>query len=136
MGWRESLVRLADYEVEQLQMRLAEVVERRMGAQMKLVMLHAEMEAECARAASDAEAGWYRMAYLQGWRTRRDQAQADLAAAEAEEAGARDALAQAFEELKKYEQLMENAAEAERKALARLDSAALDELGARRASGR
>src|SRR3974390_1382978 len=105
MGWRDSLVKLADYQVEQLQMRLAEVVERRTAAQMKIAMLHAEAEAECARAAGDAETGWYRVGYLQAWRTRRDQATADLAAAEAEEAGARDALAQAFEELKRYEQL-------------------------------
>ena len=136
MGWRESLVRLADYEVEQLQMRLAQVVERRILAQMKLLTLHAEQESECAQAACDAEAGWYRLGYLHGWRARRDQAQAELAEAEAEEAGARDALAQAFEELKKYEQLRENAAQAERKVVARLDVAALDELGARRVSGR
>jgi flagellar FliJ protein len=136
MGWRESLVKLADYEVEQLQMRLAEVVERRSGAQMKVAMLHAELEAETARAAADAESGWYRVGYLQAWRARRDAAQADLAAVEAEESGARDALAQAYEELKRYEQLRENAAQLEREAAARLDAAVLDELGARRASGR
>jgi len=136
MGWRQSLVRLADYEVEQLQMRLAEVVEKRTAAQLKLAMLHAEAEAERARAAADLQTGWYWPGYIAAWRVRRDQAQADLAAAEAEEAGARDALAQAFEELKKYEQLMESAAEAERKAAARLDGAVLDELGSRRALGR
>jgi flagellar FliJ protein len=136
MGWRESLVRLADYEVEQLQTRLAEVVQRRTAAQMSIVVLHAEAEAECARAASDAEAGFYRVGYLQAWRTRRDIAQSELAAAEAEEAGARDALAQAFEEKKKYEQLMENAAAEARREAARADAAILDELGARRASGR
>jgi flagellar FliJ protein len=132
MGWRDSLVRLADYEVEQLQMRLAEVVERRTARQMKLAMLHAEMQAECARAATDPELGWRLTSYLQAWRTRRDYAEADLAAADAEEAGARDALAQAFEQKKKYEQLMESAAEADRKTAARLDGAILDELGARR----
>jgi flagellar FliJ protein len=136
MGWRESLVRLADYEVEQLQMRLAEVVQRRTGAQMSIVMLHAEAEAEMARASADAEAGWYRVGYLQAWRTRRDLAQAELAAVEAEETGVRDALAQAFEEKKKYEQLAENAAAEARKTAARLDAAVLDELGARRASRR
>ena len=134
MGWRDSLVRLADYEVEQLQMRLAEVVERRTQVQIKLAMLHAECESECARAAADPEAGWHLVGYLKAWRMRRDQTMAELAALEAEEAGVRDALAQAFEELKKYEQLKENAAQAERKIQARLDTAALDELGARRAS--
>ena len=136
MGWRESLVRLADYEVEQLQMRLAEVVERRTQLQMKLAFLHAEAESECARAAADAESGWYRVGYLQTWRLRRDALKADIAVVEAEEAGARDGLGQAFEELKKYEQLMENAAAAERRRVAAVESAVLDELGARRASGR
>ena len=50
----------------------------------------------------------------------------------AEEAGARDALAHAFEDLKKYEQLKESALISERKAAARLETAALDELGSRR----
>ena len=136
MGWRQSLVKLADYEVEQLQTRLAEVVERRAAGQMKIVMLHAELEAETARAAADPEAGWYRLGYLQGWRARRDVARAELAAVEAEEAGARDALGRAFEELKKYEQLMESAALQARQADARVEAAMLDELGARRASGR
>jgi flagellar FliJ protein len=130
------LVRIAEYEVEQLRARLAEVVDRRTQAQMRLMMLHAEAEAEHARAAKDPEAGLHVVGYLQAWRLRRDAAGAELAAAEAEEAGARDALAQAFEELKKYEQLTSSAAEAERKTLARQDGAILDELGARRASGR
>src|SRR5690242_19847531 len=122
MSWRDSLVRIADYQVEQLQMRLAEVVERRTKAEMRLVMLHAEVEAEMERAAADAEAGWYRIGYLEGWRARRDAAIADIAAVQAEEAGARDALAEAFEELKKYEQLQENAALAQRRAAARIET--------------
>src|SRR5690242_18032216 len=107
MAWRESLVRIAGYEVEQRRKLLAEIVERRTAAQMRLVILHAEAEAELARAAIDAEAGWYRLGYLQGWRARRDEVQDEIATIEAEEAGARDALAHAFEELKKYEQLQE-----------------------------
>ena len=136
MGWRDSLVRLADYEVEQLRIRLAEIIERRVTAEMQLAMLHAEAEAELHRAATDAEAGWYRLGYLEGWRGRRDWAQTQIAAIGAEEAGARDALARAFEELKKYEQLKESALIAERKVEARLETAELDELGSRRATGK
>ncbi len=132
MSWRDSLVKLADYEVEQLRIRLSEVVDRRLEAELGLAMLHAEAEAENRRAAMDAEAGWYRVGYLEGWRQRRDAAQERIKVLLDEEAGARDALAQAFEELKKYEHLRESAAVAARQNAARLDAAAMDELGARR----
>ena len=51
-----------------------------------------------------------------------------------EEAGARDALARAFEELKKYEQIEEDARIAAVKLQAKLETAELDELGLRRAA--
>ena len=51
-----------------------------------------------------------------------------------EEQGARDALAEAFEAQKKYEQIAENIRVGERKELGRREVAALDELGLRRAS--
>jgi len=136
MGWRDSLVRLADYEVEQLRVRLAEVVDRRVQAELELALLHAEAEAERHRADSDVEAGWYRLGYLEGWRIRRDRLHEHIAAIQAEEAGARDALARAFEDLKKYEHLREVAAGEARQEAARLDVAAMDELGARRAAAR
>jgi len=53
----------------------------------------------------------------------------------AEEAGARDALAQAFEEQKKYEQIAEQARLMELKAQAKVEAAAMDELGLRKAGG-
>ena len=132
MSWRQSLVRIAGYEVEQLRKRLAEVIERRAEAEIRIVLHEAEGEAEARRAASDPESGWYRVGYLAGWRLRRDALKAELAALEQEEAGARDAVARAFEELKKYEQLEENAQIREAKAEARRETAALDELGLRR----
>ena len=133
MSWRNSLVRLAGYEVEQLRKRLAEVIERREQAEIRLLLLQAEAEAEARRAAADAQAGWHHLGYLAGWRLRRDALKAEIANIEAEEAGARDAVARAFEELKKYEQLEENARLEARKAEAQRETAALDELGLRRA---
>ena len=53
-----------------------------------------------------------------------------------EEAGARDALSEAFEALKKYEHVNDAHATAARKEQDRRDTAALDELGLRRMSGR
>ena len=46
--------------------------------------------------------------------------------------GARDALARAFEEQKKYEQVADNARQTEVRAVARRERIAFDELGQRR----
>jgi len=133
MSWSESLIRLASYEVETLQKRLAEVVDRRIAAQTKLARLLAEGEAESVRAAGDAEAGLSLSAYLDGLRVRKGAIQAEIEQVLAEEAGARDALAQAFEEQKKYEQIAETARLLELKEAGRRETAALDELGLRKA---
>ncbi len=136
MSWRASLVKLADFEVEQLRKRLLEILGRRADIELKLTLLQAESEGESRRLAADAEAGWYRLAYLEGWRARRDGFKADLVALDGEEAGARDALARAFEELKKYEQIQEDARLQAVRAEARLETAELDELGLRRQATR
>ena len=136
MSWRASLVRISGYEVEQLRKRLLEILDRRAEADLKLTLLQAEAEGESRQLATDAEAGWYRLAYLEGWRARRDGLKAEIAAIDGEEAGARDALARAFEELKKYEQIQEDARLQEVRSQARLDTAALDELGLRRSAAR
>ena len=136
MSWRGSLVKIASYEVEQLRKRLGGSVERRAEAEVALALLHAEAEAEARHAEIDAEAGWYRLGYLDGWRARRDGAEAEIAALTAEETGARDAVAQAFETLKKYEQVAESARAASVKAEAQRETVILDELGARRAAAR
>ncbi len=135
MSWADSLIKLSGYEVETLQKRLNEIVERRTQAEMKLVLLDAEGEAEAAHARYDAEAGWYQLGYLDGLKVRKANAQAEIDRILQEEAGARDALAQAFEEQKKYEQVAENIRLAKVKEQARQEAAAFDELGLRRASG-
>lgn len=135
MSWADSLIKLSGYEVETLQKRLNEIVERRTQAEMKLVLLDAEGEAEAAHARYDAEAGWYQLGYLDGLKVRKANAQAEIDRILLEEAGARDALAQAFEEQKKYEQVAENIRLAKVKEQARQEAAAFDELGLRRASG-
>lgn len=136
MKWAASLIRISNHQVETLQKRLAALAETRMAAEMKLVMLHAEAEAEAAHIDQDAHAGFYRISFLKGWRFRRDQALAAIESAKAEEEGARDALSRAFEELKKFEQIAEIARLRELKETARKETAALDELGLRSAQGR
>lgn len=129
MSWQESLIKLATYEVESRQQQLAEVVRRLSEAQMRLAVLVAEGEAEERFAAEDPEGGWRHAAYAQGLRIRKARLQAEIDTVEIEERGARDALAQAFEEQKKYEQVAENARVAAAKELLRREGAELDEVG-------
>jgi flagellar FliJ protein len=132
MSWSKSLIKLATYEVEMLQKRLAEVCDRREAAELKLAMLEAEGIAELSRADADPMAGIYRTAFLAALRDRKEAQRAEIAAIEIEEQGARDALAAAFEEQKKYEQVAEQARLLELKELARRETAAMDELGLRK----
>lgn len=136
MSWTDSLIKLAGYEVDALQKRLAEVVDRRVQAEMKLVLLTAEGESEAAHARGDAEAGLFQTGFLEGLRIRKALAQIDIDRLGLEEAGARDALAAAFEEQKKYEHVAAEMRQTEVKRAARVETAALDEIGLRRAGAR
>ncbi|WP_309087768.1 flagellar export protein FliJ [Phenylobacterium sp.] len=132
-SWSKSLIKLASYEVETLQKRLSEVVDRRVAAQQRLARLLAEGDAEIANAAADEDAAMSLSAYLDGLRLRKTAIQAEIETILAEEAGARDALAEAFEAQKKYEQVAESARLFEVKEAGRRETAALDELGLRKA---
>jgi flagellar FliJ protein len=134
--WAHSLIRIAKHEVETLQKRVAEITARRVSCERRLAQMHAEAEHEAQRARTDPEAGWYQAGYMKGWRVMRDQLTQQIAALNAEEAGARDALSQAFEELKKFEHVAEMARLADVKELAKRESAVMDEMGLRKAAGR
>jgi flagellar FliJ protein len=129
MTWRQSLIRISHHEVETLQKRLAEIVERRQQGEMKLAALAAEAEAETRTAGPGRDLS----DYLRGVKIRRGILQAALSAIVAEETGARDALTAAFESLKKFEQVAEMARLADEREAARRESQALDEMGARAA---
>uniref|UniRef100_B0SWF5 FliJ protein n=1 Tax=Caulobacter sp. (strain K31) TaxID=366602 RepID=B0SWF5_CAUSK len=132
--WADSLIRISNHEVETLQKRLSEIVERRQAAEMKVASLDAEAEAEAMQAQGDVEAGWYMIGFRQASKIRRDQALLEIDQTLIEETGARDALAMAFENLKKYEHVAEAAKVAKTKLAGKLETAALDELGLRRAA--
>jgi flagellar FliJ protein len=136
MRWADQLIKLSNFELELLQTRLADIVERRTRAELKLVVLTAEGEAELALARTDPEVGRSLAAFRERMKQRKAAAQRDIDQTAAEESGARDALAEAFETLKKYEQVAESARLAAAKETARRETAALDELGLRRAVGR
>ncbi|CAN5142456.1 flagella biosynthesis chaperone FliJ [soil metagenome] len=134
MKWANSLIRISNYEVETLQKRLAEVVERRWAVEMRLASLAAEEEAECQHVREDAEAGIYLAGFKQGVVIRREKLNQDLGVIAAEEEGARDALSEAFEALKKFEHVAETAKVAAKAEANKRETAALDELGLRRAT--
>lgn len=132
MSWNESLVRVSNYEVETLQKRLAEIVDRRVAAELRLTMLEAEAEGEAKAAQHDAQATLLLAGFQAAMRHRRPLLQADIDQALGEEVGAREALAAAFETLKKYEHVAEVAAAVKRRDAARRETASLDEIGLRR----
>lgn len=136
MSWTKSLIRISTYQVEELQKRLADIVDRRRAVEARLLQLAAEAVSEAHTSQADAENGWYKAGWLEGLRVRKAELQTELAAIQQEEAGARDILAEAFEEQKKYEHVAENMRLAARKETARRETAALDELGLRAAGGR
>ena len=134
MSWAQSLIRLSSYEAEVLQKRLAEIVDRNLPCELKLALLEAEGEAELQFSAQEAAAGIYRAGFMEGLRIRKARIQSEIDVILLEEQGARDALAEAFEAQKKYEHIAESLMVAERKEVRRRETAALDELGLRRAA--
>ncbi|WGM40530.1 flagellar FliJ family protein [Caulobacter sp. NIBR1757] len=131
-----SLIRLSNFQVEELQKRLSVIVDARTQWELRMAVLEAEAESELANARADAEAGWYLVGFRDGVKVRRKAIQDNIDSLIAEEEGARDALNEAFEGLKKYEQVAEKAAQAARREENRRETAALDELGLRRVAAR
>ncbi len=109
---------------------------RAVGAALIVMFgLLSAVPAEAQRAREDAEHGWYQVGFLEGLRVRKAATQVEINRIADEEAGARDALSLAYEEQKKYEQVADGIAKARAKQVAKLETAALDELGLRRAAG-
>jgi len=132
--WAASLIRISNHEVETLQKRLAEITERRMAAEMRITMLDAEAEAEAKSAEGDAAAGWYMIGYREGHKRRKADMLIQIEQCHQEEIGARDALSEAFENLKKYEHVAEQAKVLAAKKLGQFEAAQMDEVSIRRAA--
>jgi flagellar FliJ protein len=136
-NWARSLIKLSTYEVETLQKRLAEIAAARARIELRLAALDAEGRAELAAAATaEPQHAWRIVGYMAALETRKAEIRSQLHVIALEEQGARDALAQAFETQKKYEQVAEQARLLALKADGRRETAQLDELGLRRTGGR
>jgi flagellar protein FliJ len=132
VSWADSLIKLSTYEAEVLQKRLAEIVDRRVACELRMAMLDAEGEAEMSYSAQEAEAGIYRAGFFEGLKLRKAKIQSEIDVILIEEAGARDALSEAFEAQKKYEHIADNLRVEARKLQGRLEAAAMDEMGLRK----
>ena len=132
MSWAHSLIRVREFEIETFKKRLAAINQARTAAEVAIAVLDAEAEAETANARLSAEAGWYLIGFREGWKARRGKAVADLKVVDLEEQGCRDALADAYTELKKVEMVAEAQAVAAAKVEAKRESAALDEIALRK----
>jgi flagellar FliJ protein len=93
-------------------------------------LIKAQVETLAAR--DDTVATMNLPAFLEGVKFRKARIEAEIEEILIEEAGARDALALAFETQKKYEQVAENMRLADLKLEGQRETAALDELGLRR----
>jgi flagellar FliJ protein len=133
-SWSKSLIKLASYEVETLQKRLGEIVGRRMACRARIENLMIQAQVETIAARGDTVATMNLPAFLNGVEVRKAQIEAEIEAILVEEEGARDALTQAFETQKKYEQVAENMRLEDVKLEGQRETAALDELGLRRSS--
>lgn len=138
MTWAQSLIRIANHEVETLQKRLAVIADRRMEAVTRAALLDAEAETEAAAAegASDPFSALAHASYAKAWKGRKAAALAEADRIAAEEEGARDALTAAFESLKKFEHVAERARLEKMAERAKRETAGLDEIALRRAAAR
>ncbi len=131
MSWAHSLIRIREFEIETLRKRLGAILDARTQAELAMAVLDAEAEAETQNARQNAEAGWYLIGFREGWKLRKAKASADLKTLQMEERGCRDALSEAFTELKKIEQVAEAQAVVAGKVVAKRENAALDEMALR-----
>ncbi|HEY8616983.1 flagellar FliJ family protein [Phenylobacterium sp.] len=132
-NWAQSLIKLSGFEVETLQKRLAEIGDRKRAHEMQYAMLVAQGEAEIAQCHPSTAGDLHR--FLEALKVRKGHVLAQIEIVTAEEAGARDALAQAFEEQKKYEHIAEQMRLGALKKQAKFEAAQMDELGLRKAAG-
>jgi flagellar FliJ protein len=133
--WTQSLIKIANHEVETLQKQVAEIVGRRQDVQGHQARLEAQVDLEAQHVRDHPGSGLSHMAYLSGVRQKRARFVLVLAGLDQEEALLRQALAEAFEALKKYEIVAQNIQLAKDRQIARQETAMLDEMGLRLTRG-
>jgi flagellar export protein FliJ len=124
-----SLIRVHRWRVDEARRKLAGLEKLADELRGRAGALDAEVEGEKRGAGRDYELGRFYGAYAQFAVERRNRLARSLAELQVEIAAARDALAAAFEELKRYETTAERQLRAEAAEEARAEQARFDDVG-------
>jgi flagellar FliJ protein len=125
----DSLVRLHRWQLDEQRRQLAELEGLAGRLRAEAERLAAEQVREQATAARSIEAGSAYGGYARRLIERRDKLAQSLAAVEQEIVAARDAVNNAFQEMKRYETAAANRAAQRQRRLARAEQRVLDEIG-------
>jgi len=128
MSTLDSLIRLHRWQVDERRRHLADLDRLRDKLELDVQHLDAEERREQAAAAASPEAGYAYASYARTLMARRERLAQSIAEVDAEIAKARDALAEAFQETKRYEIAAANRAKQARLQEARRQQGELDEI--------
>lgn len=128
MSTMESLIRLHRWQVDERRRHLAELDGLAERLRHALERLGEEQQSEAAAAADSMEAKFGYAGYIRQVMERRRTLEQSLADVEAQIVQARDALAQAFEEMKRYETAAANRERLRLQRAARREGNELDAL--------
>ncbi|WP_300530074.1 flagellar export protein FliJ [Maricaulis sp.] len=124
----EPLIRLARFKVEELQKQMAELDRSKAALTNQIERLEASVPEEQAAATQSKDGYLAYGSYAQAVIKRKDNIRASLNEVEAQSDALRDRLAEAFQELKKYELLEERRVARIEQAQREAEQAELDEI--------
>ena len=126
----KSLVRLSEWNVDERRRELAVILDQLDAAERARIDLENELKREQLLALeSPQEAGLYYGSYADGVIARREKISMSIIEINERVLGARDALNDAYRELKKYETVEKNRLIREAEELSKKEQTVLDELG-------
>lgn len=129
MSTLESLIRLHRFQLDERRRQLADLDQLAAKLRQELERLEIEQKVEQTIAAQSFEAAQGYGAYARNLIERRQRLTHSLAEVEQQILQAREELAEAFQEVKRYEITADNRARQQRQKLARRQQALMDELG-------
>ncbi len=124
-----SLIRLHKWRLEEQQRKLAQLEALKQQFVARIRILDAEVAAESAAAAGSSETGHVLGGYIQASLQRRRHLEQSAAGVQSQIDEVRDHVAEAFQELKRFELAHEQHLTRERKAAKRRERVQEDELG-------
>lgn len=129
MSSLQSLIRLHRFQLDERRRQLADLDQLATKLRQERQRLDVEQQVEQTVAAQSIEAAQTYGTYARSLIERRRRLDQSLAEVEQQIAQAREALAEAFQEVKRYEITADNRERQQRQKLARRQQALMDELG-------